>query len=201
MKATFQNLFDGLKTTFSDAVASITFNGKTTTGLLASPFTLSAMGFASPDSPSEGSSVMARSDQLDACKPGDPITVGAYGYIVTSYSIDQVGAIHTIGLSQPFDKEASFTGTRRDGAGIRELFTTVPCIITGGQANDSQSGSFLPSSERSFMLVVRSVDWSDTGKPQSGDSVAITDYPALKVVSSIPVLGGWNVELRTKGTD
>lgn len=201
MKATFQNLFDGLKTTFSDAVASITFNGKTTTGLLASPFTLSAMGFASPDSPSEGSSVMARSDQLDACKPGDPITVGLYGYIVTSYSIDQVGAIHIIGLSRPFDKEASFTGTRRDGAGSRELFTTAPCIISGGQSDDTQSGSFLPSSERVFMIVIRSVDWSDAGKPQAGDTVKITDYADMKVVSSIPVLGGWNLTLKTKGTD
>ena len=201
MKATFQNLFDGLKTTFSDAVASITFNGKTTTGLLASPFTLSAMGFASPDSPSEGSSVMARSDQLDACKPGDPITVGAYGYIVTSYSIDQVGAIHTIGLSQPFDKEASFTGTRKEGSGSRELFLTVPCIISGGQSDDTQSGSFLPSSERVFMIVIRSVDWSDAGKPQAGDTVKITDYTDMKVVSSIPVLGGWNLTLKTKGAD
>lgn len=198
MKATCQALFNSCKTTFSEAVVNVVFKFRNADGLLASATTLSALGFSSPDTPTNGTSIMVRADQIDKAEPGDPITVGEYGYVVTDYSIDQVGAIMTLGISQPFDKEASFTGTRRDGDGTRELFTTAPCIITGGQWNESQSGSFAPSNERSYLLVVRSVDWSDAGKPQAGDTVEITGYPKMKVVESLPILGGWNIELRTK---
>lgn len=201
MKAVKQSVFETFKVTFADAAVSVTFDGRTATALKVSPSVKASIGFSMPDTPTDGLSIIARVDQIDEMEPGDPVTVGLYGHIVTSCSTDELGAIYTIGLSQPFDKEASFTGTRKEGSGSRELFLTVPCIISGGQSDDAQSGSFLPSSERVFMIVIRSVDWSDAGKPQAGDTVKITDYADMKVVSSIPVLGGWNLTLKTKGAD
>lgn len=199
MKATFQNLLTDFKTTFSDAVVTVVFKDRTATAIKATQFTILAMGLSMPDAPNENLSIMSRSDELDAGEPGDPINIGTFGHVVTSYSIDPLGAVHTFGLSRPYDKTATFTGTRREtGSASRELFLATPCIIAGGESIDSQSGSIAPYDERTFSITVRSCDWSDYQPPQAGDAVEVENYPALRVAHCLPVLGGWNVTCRTR---
>lgn len=202
MKATFQNLFDSLKGVFTDAVVAVSYADKTADGIKTTPSINSALGFSMPDTPADGLSVMVKSSEIDECAPGDAITVGEFGHIVVSHSIDQVGAIRTIAVSQPFNKTATFTGQRREGpSGSRELFLSIPCMIYGGDLAGVQSGAIAPTSERNFMLVVRACDWSDSNPPHSGDAVEVTNYPPLKVVECVPVLGGWNVTCKTKASN
>ena len=200
MKATFLNLFDAFSRVFRDAVATVEFGGKTAVSIRSTPSINSAMGFSMPDTPADGSSIMVKSTDIEECAPGDPITVGSFGHVVVSHSIDPIGAIRTIALSQPFAKTATFTGTRREGAsGSRELFISTPCLVTGGDMAGGQSNAIAPSSDRNFMVTIRSCDWSDSNPPHAGDAVEVTNYPALKVVESSPVLGGWNITCKTKG--
>lgn len=200
MKNLALSIFDGFAVGFPSVCTPVEFGGRSGTAIRSTPSINSAMGFSMPDTPADGSSIMVKSTDIEECAPGDPITVGAFGHVVISHSLDIVGAIRTIAISQPFKLTATFTGTRREGAsGSRELFISTPCLVTGGDMAGGQSNAIAPSSDRNFMLTVRSCDWSDSNPPHAGDAVEVTNYPALKVVESSPVLGGWNITCKTKG--
>jgi hypothetical protein len=113
-------------------------------------------------------SVIVNADTISSPKVGDPITIGEYGRVVTSASVDPIGALRKIGVSEAFDTRIFLTGRRNELSIERGAKQSTYCIRMG--VSDEPSYGDLPNEQRNrWNFVIRECDWLDHTRPQVGD--------------------------------
>lgn len=112
--------------------------------------------------------IIVNADTFTSPKVGDPITVGDYGRVVTSTSVDPVGALRKIGVSEPFDTRVYLTGRRNELGIARGSKQSIYCIRLG-TGNEPRYGEFPNEQRNRWTYVIREIDWLDNKRPQVGD--------------------------------
>ncbi len=139
---------------------------------------------------SQAMALVVNADTFAAMRTGDPITVGDEARVVTSHSIDPVGALRRIGVSAPFDYKVAFTGRRNEEQVPRHAAQGIYCLRMSTDTQP-QYGDMPNSEEPRWVLCIRQSDWLDHLKPQIGDVTTDEDGLQLRVLRVEFRVGVW----------
>lgn len=83
------------------------------------------------------------------------------------------------------DAKLIIQGERRENGVVRQAAQTIDCSVFGGGRADMLEGADSNTTDRVWNVLVIKADWLDHKIPQTGDSIQVVGYPAMKVVAVI----------------
>jgi hypothetical protein len=81
------------------------------------------------------------------------------------------------------DAKLVITGERRESGVVRQAAQTIECSVFGGGLAEMLEGADSQTTDRVWNVLFIKADWLDHKIPQTGDSIQVEGYPAMKVVS------------------